>query len=142
MPTPYFRDVSLFIVIAWQKLKVSSTPPRKRTNAHLVGRIGPSRDTHCISIVCRGYLYRSMAVRRWHEVEKRRVRAMVQQPSQCNKPAPLESVPMLASLGDSVTSHGYGGILISLKWRGSMLKASRRSKRRQTDRHSAFEPLK
>jgi hypothetical protein len=27
MPTPYFRDVSLFIMIARQKLKLSSTPP-------------------------------------------------------------------------------------------------------------------
>jgi hypothetical protein len=88
MLTPYFRDVSLFIVIARQKLKVSYTPPRKRTDARLVGRIGPSHDTHPIMIVCRGYLYRSMAVGQRHEVEKRRVWAMVQQPIQCNKPPP------------------------------------------------------
>jgi hypothetical protein len=40
-----------------------------------------------------------------------------------------------------VISHNSGGILISLKWRDS-LKASRWSKRRQTDRHSTLEPLK
>jgi hypothetical protein len=42
-----------FVGTAWRYFKCNNiTPPRKRTNAHLAWRFGPSRDTHRKAIVC------------------------------------------------------------------------------------------